>query len=431
VALFSRKKGSRDSDSFTINDMDEILGYLDEVFRRRVSVSYIFNKKEYVSDVLLLDTKLGAMRIQQSTVLRIPHGADILAGFSLDRTWWSFQTKLMMKDNKPYLLVPKVIAYAERRRNQRTNFSPREQVKVTILEGLGSGHGVFGLAQDISVDGLSLTVERAMNLTNEKEVPPSPTLFPKGTKLAVVKINKIPGCPQLEVMGEAQRLERDGKWVMAISFHKLSKQHQAMIARFVEPRLLEFKPTRRSLKRRQELESEGPLASPAAGSAMSEEAESTQAKQDNEVSEPEATLAETADAASAETPTEPKAETPAGPKIKALVMGGELMNQLDFLTGIDDRFALLPGNTPVGIIKTLAEQKPDLVLCGTEFKGRSIFEVLEKIDNMGALSQTKVVVCAEKLQPSDKIKFKMMRIEHILDLGDGNESFARQLAELG
>jgi len=428
VALFSRKKDSRGEDTYTLTDPDEILGYLDEVFRRRVSLSYYFKSKEYVSDVLLLDAKLGALRIQQST-MQLPHGSDVTAGFPLDRTWWSFQTKYMLRDGKPYLLYPKVIRHTERRRNQRTNFSPREQVKVTILEGLGSGHGVFGLAQDISVDGLSLTIEKAMNLASEKEVPPSPSLFPKGTKLAVVKINKIPGCPLMEISGVAQRLERDGKWVMSLSFHKLSKQHQGMIAKFVEPRLLDFKPTKRSYKRRQELESEG-----GGGVTPAEGARPTPSQQTDD-EQPEATNAEQPLAAeptsAAPTPeAEPAVPVAArtGPKIRMLVLGEELIGQLDFLAGAE-RFELLPGNTPVGIIKILSELKPPLMLCGLDFKGRDVTELLTKIDNMGALAATKVVVCAENLMAKDIIKLKMMKIEDTLDLaGDPNELLEQLIA---
>ena len=421
MALFSKKKEPKSSGPLVITEQDEILAYLDEVFRRRVSLVFAYNKKEHETDILLVEAKNNVFRIQQRSAEKIPHGADLVVGFSLDKTWWTFPSKLLINKEKPYLIIPKVIKHTERRKNQRTSFSAREQVKVTVMEGLGSGYGVFGMARDVSVDGMSLSVEKAMNLANEKEVTPSTSILRKGTRLSLVKVNKIPGCPLMEISGIAQRMQRDGKWYLSMKFFKLSKAHQAMIERFVEPRLLAFKPTRRSQKRRMEMEAaQNDPATKREGPSIT-------------TSVPTATGASADKPGAAPGKPAPPPVKESGPivKMKILVVGDGLMEALSFLGLETSPFEILPGLTPVGIIKCLSEHKPPLMLCGMTFKERQITEILEKIENMGALGKTKVVICAENMLGKDRVKFKMMNLNDVIDLPITNrEAFNTQLGEM-
>ena len=167
LPIFSRKTKAKSSDALLLTQDDEILGYLDEVFRKRVSLSLVLKGKRISTDILFMDTKNKAMRIQMGAFKAGQNGEDVTVGFSLDRTWWSFKSKVVFMQDKPYLLVPKTIKHAERRKTPRTAFTAREQVKVTIMEGIGSGNGVFGLATDVSPDGLCLIIEKAMILSSQ------------------------------------------------------------------------------------------------------------------------------------------------------------------------------------------------------------------------------------------------------------------------
>lgn len=392
MPLFRKKKQAAKG-GLVLTELDEILAYLDELVRRRVPLTYVINKKSYQTDILFLESKNKAIRIQSGGTSRLPHGADATVGFALDKTWWSFKSKFVIIDDKPYLLIPKVIEHNERRKSPRCGFSPREQVKITILEGLGSGSGVFGLAKDISTDGMSMVIEKAMHLATEKEVVPSPTLFQPGTKLAMVKINRIPTAPLLEISGVAKRVYRDGKWMFAFQFAGLSKSQEQMITRFIVPRVLEFKATRRSFKKRQEMEAEKSTGGGGASSAGSSGARRPPgATQESAAAKPE----------------------PAVEKAKVLVVG-DLVTELAFLAKPDSPFEVLPGTSPVGIIKVLTESQPKLMLCGVEFKGRSMVEVLEKISNMGVSKGTRIVICATELPSKDRIKFKMLKIENLIE----------------
>jgi len=406
LALFSKKSKTKASDEIVLSQEDEILGYLDEVFRSRVSLQLAFKKRITSTEVLFIDLKNKALRVQMSEFGGLKHGEEALAGFSLDKTWWSFQTKLLFDQDKPHLLIPKLIRHAERRKTPRTAFTPREQVKVTIMEGIGSGHGVFGIAKDISRDGMAITVERAMNLSTEKETPVNSALFKPGSKLSFIKINRIPGCPMIEVQGIARRLQKDGKWVFAISFHKLSNAHATMITRFIEPRVLDFRYVKRSLKEREERES-NLLASPrnmgANEKAISPE---PQPKKVEEPDESQPAAAPDDSPASAELPEDVQADV--------LVVGEELRSEFQFL--VDNGLVLRTVDTPVSIAKALSQDKPKALLCGLEFKGREIVELLERIASMGLLDACQTIVCAADIPLRDRIKLKMLNVQEFQNL---------------
>ncbi|MBO1322005.1 PilZ domain-containing protein [Acanthopleuribacter pedis] len=390
------------------------MGYIDEVYRKRVPITLFVKKKSVQTDILFFDEKNKLIRIQQDLLPGLAHGTDLDVGFALDRTWWTFRTKFALVNEKPHILVPKGIQHHERRRNLRCSFTAREQVKVTVLEGLGSGNGVFGMAVDISTGGISLTIEKAMYLANEREIPPNENLFKPGTKLAMVKINKVPGCQLMELSGIAKRVWRDGRWRLAIEFAKLSKKDYTALLRFIEPRTLEFKPVRRSKKRREEMDER--RAVPRAESSATTKNSSDDASPASE------RTAKTAEEAPPQPTTAPQKSEEAPPASDAvnrptlLVFGDDVLREVPFLDAPNSPFAVAVCNTPIRAVKVITEDKPALILCGTEFKGRAIVEVLEKINNMGVLKERKVVICGNDIPSKDLIKLKMMKIETVIPL---------------
>lgn len=427
MGLFKKSKPKQDK-GFVITNEEEVIAYLDEAFRNRVPLTVVINKKRVLVDILYIDEKNKALRIQDGRINNIQPGTDALVGFPLDKTWWSFQSKFVINSEKPHLLIPKGIKHSERRKAQRTSFTPREQVKVTVLEGLGSGNGVFGLANDISPTGINLSIDKAMILSSQREVPPSEDLFKKGAPLAFVKINKLPGFPLLEVSGLVNRIYRDGsKWRLAIEFHKLDKGAAQMITRFVEPRLLEFKPIRRS-KRRQDDEND-PLAAPSVreplGSKAPRRAPASFDSAENELAQKNTTheVAEENEAvATVQAPEQAELRPFQGERTKVLVMGSELESELAFLNHPSSPIELLTATTPVSVVKILTESSPPVILCAAEFKGRQIKEVLEKVANMGVLENRKIFVFANDLDGKDIIKLKMLKVQEIFSLPLENPS---------
>lgn len=114
-------------------------------------------------------------------------------------------------------------------------------------------------------------------------------------------------------------------------------------------------------------------------------------------------------------PDSPEIIEDTGPKLKVLILGSELLEEMPFLEQ-DDRVELLMGTTPVSLIRILTEDNPGVVLCGTEFKGRSSLDILERISNMGMSSDRRILLCSRDLQSKDRIRFKMMKVDDFVDL---------------
>ena len=251
MALFSFKQKNKSQPEGSIVSPDEILAYLDELVKKKINLAVSTSAKEVQAQIFFLEEKDGLMRTQGEGLTSMK-GKTVSCGFSLDRSWFAFQSQVGSKDGKSYLTLPEEIQHSERRAKPRTAFSIREQVKVTILENLGSGSGVFGRAVDVSSDGMSLIIDRAMILDNEKEIGPGPGLYKPNCPLMLVKVNKIPGCAPFECQGTALRVYKDGKWKLAISFKKLPSVHQNQIEKFVDSRSIPFKLVKRSRRKREE-----------------------------------------------------------------------------------------------------------------------------------------------------------------------------------
>jgi len=254
MSLFSFKNKPKSREEGVLSDPSEVFAYLDEVVKKKLTVTLTTPTRQLPCQIFFLEEKNGVMRAQGDGLSSFLKGKTVTGGFSLDRSWFTFKAQVLEKDGKSFLTIPKDIRHSERRKDPRTSFSAREQVKVTILENLGSGSGVFGHAVDVSKGGLCLSIDRAMILNNEKEISPGPGLYKKGCPLMLVKVNKIPGCAPFECQGTALRVYKDGKWRMAIEFKKLPSAALTQIDKFVSSRSIPFKLVKRSRIKREEQE---------------------------------------------------------------------------------------------------------------------------------------------------------------------------------
>lgn len=245
MALFSFKSKTKVRGEGCISDSLEVLAYLDEIVKRKLAVTISTATREISGQIFFLEEKENLMRTQAEGLAAFLKGKKVQVGFSLDRSWFTFSATVHVKEGKAYLSIPDEIQHNERRKSPRTSFSAREQVKITILEGLGSGNGVFGNAIDVSSGGICLNIDKAMVLSSQKEIGPGPALYKQGCPLMLIKINKIPGCPPFECEGKVLRVFKDGKWKIAVEFKKMPTIHMSQIEKFIQSRSIPFKLIRR------------------------------------------------------------------------------------------------------------------------------------------------------------------------------------------
>lgn len=427
MALFSKKK-DKSAQPGAIVDLDEILGYMDELFTQRSPITIRTKNKEWDCSIYFLDVNKKRMRIEDSFGLLENNGKAVQCGFPLDSSFYMFSSKLEFFDGKPHLGLPSVIKQIERRKNPRASFSPREQVAVSVLQSLGAGLGFTGSATDISTGGVCLSIERGMNLQTQKDITVRNEMLPKGTQLMVVKVSKVPGVPTFQAEGKVNRFQGSGRYKLVVEFTKIPGKFKEAIQKFVETRYHKPIPTRRSYKKRKEMQRQR-------DEELQKKTEARQAKETQTVNnQPEPETSESPqqeisfvkmddiapdllfdDPLADETPGEEDASGPA--KKPVLVsLGDHLEEQLGFLGDVPG-YDWVHVNSPLKILKLLREHKSGCLFIPPVYKHQSMLEYLEKISGSGAMENVGIVILvAEPLAPKELIKCRMLKIQHILQL---------------
>lgn len=451
MGLFSFKSKEKNDQEGVISEPDEILAYLDELVKKKSDIELAISSRTIRAKIFFLEEKNGLMRVQGEGVASFMKGKRVTCGFSLDRSWFSMKATVLVKDGKTYMELPKEIHHDERRKHGRAAFSAREQVKITILENLGQGTGVFGRAVEVSKGGMSLIVDKAMVLENEKEIGPGPGLYKPGTPLMLVKVNRIPGTSPFECQGVVKRVFKDGRWKLAIALVKVPSAAEVQIEKFVESRSIPFKLVRRTRRKREEEEEIFPPASTdrPIGGLDSKPSEKPEAQTEKPVadmaiktvepnsSSPEPSPDTTGEnqsiapqLSSEETAGKPESSEPKpdllnepAPKVAAeqvpeeerpLVysFGRELVPFLLFLKKrtrwhAEDRFEVL--------VKKLNEKRPSTIIFHEQAGGKETLALIKKLNTIGLLDGVQVYWAhMGPLGPKMHVRLRMAGVERTL-----------------
>lgn len=448
MALFTRNKKKTGAPNEIYVD-DEIVGTLDELVAQRIPLTITVKKFEKDVSVYFVDDKKELIRIQNDPFFDEFAGKTVNCGFLLDKYWHSFESKILIDKADLHLTLPEVIVMTQRRKNPRASLTAREKVKVTALEGLGSGIGVTGYCVDISVGGACMAIERAMILQQEREVQPHPDLLAKDTKLMIVKVNKIPGVPPFDAQGKVNRIFRDGMtWKMGIEFTRLAPNIESLVSRFVDERAPRIRPMRRSRKRRLEMED-------ARKKELSERNEAaTESRNDNRpdlnFTEKKVSFFKETESASTEknlppqanqsaelktcvfneeydflNEPEPAVAEPAAPSMAAktpepqawnrlLSMGDELKENLDFLNNIS-HLEWNHVDNPLKVVKTLNERKPGFLLLPWSFKNQNMLEYVQRI-NTAVAGVEIIIFYRHDIAPREIIIGRMAGVRNFIKL---------------
>ncbi len=461
MGLFSKKSKQISADEpGVIGTEDEVLGFFDELFRQRLPIT-IRNKekKRWICNIYSLDVDNKVMRIEDSPGLLENNNMPIQGGFALDRVWFLFQTRLIVHGGKPYLRLPTLVKQGERRKAPRVTLPTRDKVAVSILESLGKGVGLTGYGVDISTDGMCLVIDRAIRLDNEQKLSVHSELLKRGTHLMIVKVKGIPGVPQFEAEGIVNRISGPGTWKLAIQFAKIPGSAKGALESFVSSRYNPPQPIRRSFKKRQEMQAkmeESRDKEPVSKSSepireiprdskgqikfvkddfgpRSDQESENEVKVSQSPTEykPSRSFLSSTLAPPPPPPlaSDPKDEPPAQVELEPLIqleplepqeplkpillsLGEELRDVLDFFKEAT-QYDWIHVDSPMRFLKYLNERKTSHLLLPIEYKGQSMLEYLEKINNMGVLKDVDIIVFStEPVSPRDIIKCKILGIEH-------------------
>jgi len=204
MAMFGGKKTKPSEGS------ELVLAYLEDAQRVRATLFVIDPKGREIQASLVAVTEERVTLSVQGPVLA-DKGQPVVLLLYLDGLRLKAKGRLL--ELKPGTLVmdlPQSLELAERRRKPRARLNQREGATAIALTGLFDGIGLTGSIENISETGFSMKVDRAMNVKTQAKMNLGTSLIPVGEAFMLIKLNKLPKCPTIEVGGSAAHVASEG-----------------------------------------------------------------------------------------------------------------------------------------------------------------------------------------------------------------------------
>lgn len=226
-------------------DIQQILAYLEELQRLRT----LAHLQVHSDPPMCLGTRIESVNDQELTFsLSFPHQVPRmkpgeLVEFHFPLTGMRFQADITYLDRGRYMesvfRIPRAVHFADRRGSRRTRIGSRENASVAIFDSLFDGVAASGRLLNLSMEGLCLRMERALQVQGGKRIAPSPNLFTVGQRLQIVRILNLPHLPTIECSGEVRSCvsSQDGPIRIGIHLDGLESRDSANLHRFMLRRL--------------------------------------------------------------------------------------------------------------------------------------------------------------------------------------------------
>lgn len=159
----------------------------------------------------------------------LPHelmsGAVFRAVFAVDEQ--RYEALMTYVGREAYLqyrfVQPDHLFFADRRRQKRYPFRPRENAYVIASDGGIPGLGVAGPLVNISMGGVCLRVDRVLKLDDGVRIPVNTALFGRGSSFPRIRIQDLPRAPLVELSGRvAHASERGSEVLLGFDFGELA-----------------------------------------------------------------------------------------------------------------------------------------------------------------------------------------------------------------
>lgn len=204
MAMFGLKKSKPSEGS------ELVLAYLEDAQRVRATVFAVDPKGREIPASLVVVTEERVTLGLQGRIMA-EKGEPIGLLFYLDGLRLKATGRLQeLKTGTLVMELPTTIALAERRKKPRARLNQREGATAIALTGLFEGIGLTGAIDNISEGGMCLKVGRAMNVKTQGPMHMGPNLLSVGEVFMVIKLNKLPKCPLIEVGGIATHVASEG-----------------------------------------------------------------------------------------------------------------------------------------------------------------------------------------------------------------------------
>ncbi len=227
MGVFSIFKKSISLSKNDIVKTEDIAEHLSRLLKNGTNL--YFKSGNYGRSVPLVLKKIGEMReriaFKAVSVFPEKEGAKITVEYETMGNRYKFETKVISYKEDTGIVIstfPSVIRDNERRREKRVKIPNRARFMVKVISGMGGGIGFSGDIIDLTLLGLSMYVERVIDIRSEKEMQVKDKLFTPGMELSVIRF-KAEGSREAEVSGKLIYAIKDGAKIrVGIEFKKPS-----------------------------------------------------------------------------------------------------------------------------------------------------------------------------------------------------------------
>lgn len=175
---------------------------------------------------------------------RLDVGAEVELHFPLAGR--RFKAPVLFEGRGDYMQclfrLPPKIQFAERRMAMRARIGSREKASVAIFEGLSAGLAASGRMLNLSMEGLCMRVDRAVQLDGDRRLVPHPDLLHEGQRLQLVRILNLPHLPVLECSGEVRyaRASQGGPVLVGIHLDGVGSAESHYLEQYMARRMPSF-----------------------------------------------------------------------------------------------------------------------------------------------------------------------------------------------
>jgi len=197
-----------------LRDASTILAYLEDLIRIGSQTQFWISREDLAPlagkiDLLHEESRTMTVLLQRALPGDIQPNTPLEMVFTLEGMRFDAPVKFLRREGylRALFSVPEKVLHAERRAKMRARFGPRERGTCTVLEELFDGHGVTGRLVNLSLEGLCMRLDRAISIRDNRPIHPTPSLFPFGKSVALVRIQNLPHTPLIECCGTITHLE--------------------------------------------------------------------------------------------------------------------------------------------------------------------------------------------------------------------------------
>ncbi len=239
MGLFSKKNNGSKKGKLDIVKKTNIKEHLQNLVKASTTLIY---KTSYDKNNSLLLKKIGENRIAFKSLSPCTEktGSTISIVYEFSGNRFKFDTKIISYDDKTGIIIstmPKIIKDNERRREKRTIIPNRARSLVKVIPNMSGRMGFAGDIINLSKHGLSLNVDRVMDLKTEKELQFNQKIFEGIKQIQIIKFGEQ-GSKEIQISGKFIYLTKvGGKPRVGLEFDK----SQTNGLKLVEAYLLKFK----------------------------------------------------------------------------------------------------------------------------------------------------------------------------------------------